>query len=97
MMIKVRAYSILTFFDRCSSFVVHLGIPEENFVISKPVFFAAALRDYANLAPSFIASVQQNSNASLVIHEYDTGRWVMMEDRDQLNSDLLQWIEGLDL
>ncbi|KAK7451267.1 hypothetical protein VKT23_012607 [Stygiomarasmius scandens] len=72
-------------------------IPEENFVISKPVFFAAALRDYANLAPSFIASVQQNSNASLVIHEYDTGRWVMMEARDELNSDLLQWIEGLDL
>ncbi|KAK7451268.1 hypothetical protein VKT23_012608 [Stygiomarasmius scandens] len=73
------------------------GIPEENAAIQKPVFYGAALRDYVGLAASFIASVQQNSNNTLIIHEYNTSHWVMLEARDQVNNDLLEWIESQEI
>ncbi|THV00057.1 alpha/beta-hydrolase [Dendrothele bispora CBS 962.96] len=73
------------------------GIPSENAVLKKPVFFGAALRDYVALAATFIAAALQNSNDTLTIHQYDSGHWVQLEVKDEVNSDLLQWIEGLKL
>ena len=76
-----------------SSFLA--GIPQENAIIQKPVFFGAALRDYIVIAPIFIEATTKFSNNKLTIHEYDTGHWVMLEAKDRFNSDLLHWIEGL--
>jgi soluble epoxide hydrolase / lipid-phosphate phosphatase len=73
------------------------GIPPENAFIQKPVFFGAALRDYVAVAPIFIQSAIAFSNSSLTIHEYDSSHWVLLESKDEVNSDLLQWIEGLTL
>ncbi|THU80606.1 alpha/beta-hydrolase [Dendrothele bispora CBS 962.96] len=71
------------------------GIPSENAVLKKPVFFGAALRDYIAIAATYIAATLQNSNDTLTIQQYDSGHWVMLEVKDKVNTDLLQWIEGL--
>ncbi|KAF5353747.1 hypothetical protein D9758_008692 [Tetrapyrgos nigripes] len=73
------------------------GISEESAIIQKPVFLGAALRDYVAVAPTFIQSALAFTNNTLTIHEYDSSHWIMLEVRDQFNSDLLQWIEGLAL
>jgi soluble epoxide hydrolase / lipid-phosphate phosphatase len=74
-----------------------IGIPPENAFIQKPVFFGAALRDYVAVAPIFIQSAIEFSNSSLTIREYDSSHWVLLEAKDEVNNDLLQWIEGLTL
>ncbi|KAJ3986992.1 alpha/beta-hydrolase [Lentinula detonsa] len=71
------------------------GIPQENLTIKKPVFFGAALEDYVAVAASQIASILQVSENTTTIQQYDSGHWVMLEAKDQVNSDLLSWIENL--
>ncbi|THV00056.1 alpha/beta-hydrolase [Dendrothele bispora CBS 962.96] len=73
------------------------GIPSENAVLNQPVFFGTALRDYVGIAATFIAALLQDSKDTLTIQQYDSGHWVMLEVKDKVNSDLLQWIEGLKL
>jgi hypothetical protein len=97
---KVRFTSLKSFSIVCNGLnheSYSTGIPPENTFVQKPVFFGAALRDYVVIAPIFIQSVITFSNSSLSIHEYNSGHWVMLEVKDEVNSDLLQWIEGLAL
>ncbi|KAJ8091194.1 hypothetical protein PM082_004170 [Marasmius tenuissimus] len=71
------------------------NIPPENIVVEKPVFFGAALKDFIAVAPGQITSTQGTSPNS-TIHLYNAGHWVQWEARDELNRDLLAWIEGLE-
>ncbi|KAJ4467013.1 alpha/beta-hydrolase [Lentinula aciculospora] len=71
------------------------GIPQENLTIKKPVFFGAALEDYVCVAAIEITTILQTSENVTTIHQYDSGHWVQLEAKDQVNSDLLTWIEGL--
>ncbi|KAJ3932589.1 MAG: Alpha/Beta hydrolase protein [Lentinula lateritia] len=71
------------------------GIPQENLTIKKPVFLGAALEDYVAIAALEINSIIQASENATTIQQYDSGHWVMLEAKDQVNSDLLAWIESL--
>ncbi|KAF5347405.1 hypothetical protein D9758_011298 [Tetrapyrgos nigripes] len=74
------------------------GIPQENALIHRPVFFGAALRDYVSVsAPTFLAGALVSSNSTVTIREYNSGHWVQMAFPDEVNGDLLEWIEGLGL
>ncbi|KAF8828303.1 hypothetical protein HHX47_DHR4000608 [Lentinula edodes] len=70
------------------------GIPQENLTIKKPVFLGAALEDYVAIAALEINSIIQASENATTIQQYDSGHWVMLEAKDQVNSDLLAWIES---
>ncbi|KAF5338786.1 hypothetical protein D9758_012077 [Tetrapyrgos nigripes] len=73
------------------------GIPQENALIHNPIFFGAALRDYGPVAAIFLAGALAASDSSVTLHEYDSDHWVQMALPDEVNGDLLEWIEGLDL
>jgi soluble epoxide hydrolase / lipid-phosphate phosphatase len=68
-------------------------------LIQKPVFYGSSSRDYFAFAEQSYGFTFQaiGSNGSLTTHEYNTGHWVMLEAKDEVNNDLLQWIEGLEL
>ncbi|THV00051.1 alpha/beta-hydrolase [Dendrothele bispora CBS 962.96] len=46
--------------------------------------------------PKEMASVLQYSESDVTVREYNASHWVMMEARDEVNRDLLEWIEGLE-
>ncbi|KAK1224639.1 hypothetical protein PQX77_012441 [Marasmius sp. AFHP31] len=71
------------------------GIPPENAVVVKPVFFGAGVRDFAVLAPVMIRSTL-DSSANATIRLYDATHWLQWEAKDEVNRDLLTWIEGLE-
>ncbi|KAF5367927.1 hypothetical protein D9758_004349 [Tetrapyrgos nigripes] len=71
------------------------GIPKENTSTQKPVFYGAALRDYCSIPHSTLRNLPRFAKGELIIHEYNTGHWIMLEARDQVSNDLLQWIEGM--
>ncbi|KAF5345609.1 hypothetical protein D9758_015153 [Tetrapyrgos nigripes] len=76
------------------------GIPQENALIHKPIFFGAALRDYGTVsAPIFLAGalVASDTDSSVTIREYNSDHWVQMALPDEFNGDLLEWIESLGL
>ncbi|KAG7093416.1 hypothetical protein E1B28_007098 [Marasmius oreades] len=70
------------------------GVPQENKIVTKPVFFGAALADFVAVAPINIQETLQTSTNS-TIHMYPSGHWVHWESKDQVNSDLHAWIKGL--
>lgn len=68
------------------------GIPEKNYAISQPVFFGGAMRDYI-----CIPAVQRSGMYpfNLTWQDYDAAHWVMIEAHEEVNRDLLDWVEGL--
>ncbi|KAL0058846.1 hypothetical protein AAF712_014450 [Marasmius tenuissimus] len=70
-------------------------IPPENIVVKKPVFFGAALQDFVAIAPVQIKATLDTS-ANSTIHLYNAGHWVHWEAKDEVNRDLLSWVEGLE-
>ena len=62
--------------------------------MTKPVFFGAGVKDFAVLAPVMIRSTL-DSSANSTIRLYDATHWLQWEVADELNRDLLAWIEGL--
>ncbi|KAF5339511.1 hypothetical protein D9758_016369 [Tetrapyrgos nigripes] len=74
------------------------GIPQENALIHGPVFFGAALRDYISVsAPIYLAGALVSSTSTVTTREYNSGHWVQLAFPEEVNGDLLQWIEGLGL
>ncbi|KAK1221426.1 hypothetical protein PQX77_015764 [Marasmius sp. AFHP31] len=71
------------------------NIPPENVVLKKPVFFGAALQDFVAIAPVQVKATLDTSTNS-TIHLYNAGHWVHWETKDEVNRDLLSWIEGLE-
>ncbi|KAG5728245.1 Epoxide hydrolase 2 [Termitomyces sp. T112] len=71
------------------------AIPQENLVIHKPVFLATALQDYVALAPMQKAAMVQRAKGPLTIKDFDTSHWIMWQEKEKLNQELLVWIQGL--
>lgn len=70
------------------------SVPVDKYEIHKPVFFGAAQQDYVALAATGKQSVTQLCK-SVTIREFDTGHWVMLEAKDEVNQELSAWIQGL--
>ena len=70
------------------------AVPVDKYEIHKPVFFGAAQQDYVALAATGKQSVTQLCK-SVTIREFDTGHWVMLEAKDEVNQELSAWIQGL--
>ncbi|KAG6895865.1 hypothetical protein C0992_011964 [Termitomyces sp. T32_za158] len=71
------------------------AIAPENLMIHKPVFLGTALQDYVSLAPLQKAVAAQSVKGPLTIKEFDTGHWIIWEEKDKMNEELLAWIQGL--
>ncbi|KAF9022510.1 alpha/beta-hydrolase [Hymenopellis radicata] len=69
------------------------GIPESNATFNKPVFFAGASRDYISIVALMRAAFFQYA-PDFIFQDYDSGHWVMIERADEVNKDLLEWLEG---
>ncbi|KAF8998851.1 Alpha/Beta hydrolase protein [Cyathus striatus] len=67
-------------------------IPQEKYPVSKPTFFGACKQDLVAMAPVGQATMEQFCS-SAVIKEYDAAHWVILEAKDQVNSDLAAWVE----
>jgi soluble epoxide hydrolase/lipid-phosphate phosphatase len=70
------------------------AIPEENYRIKKPVFLGAATKDYICVAAAQMMNAQKFC-PQLTAKQYDGDHWIMWSHADQLNSDLLAWLESL--
>ncbi|KAF9266690.1 alpha/beta-hydrolase [Marasmius fiardii PR-910] len=70
------------------------GVPEDSKIVTKPVFFGAALRDFVAVAPVMVSGTLGDS-ANSTIRTYGGGHWVHWESKDQVNPDLHAWLEGL--
>ncbi|KAF9038946.1 alpha/beta-hydrolase [Hymenopellis radicata] len=68
-------------------------IPAANANITKPVFFGGALRDYVCIAATSRASLFQHA-PDFTFQDYDAGHWVMIQQADEVNKDLLEWLES---
>ncbi|KAK0207220.1 hypothetical protein IW262DRAFT_666508 [Armillaria fumosa] len=67
---------------------IEYSCPEENLVVTNPVFYGGALKDFVALnAVNKAGTVEKCKN--MTIHEYDGGHWVTWEAKDEVNHDLL--------
>ncbi|KAG6841799.1 hypothetical protein C0991_006683 [Blastosporella zonata] len=70
-------------------------VAPENLLIHKPVFLGAALQDYICLAPLQKAVLAQVAKGPLTIKDFDTSHWVQWQEKDRVNQELLEWVQGL--
>jgi len=70
------------------------GIPPENAGINKPVFFAGCLLDYICIAALQRATFFKHCT-NWIFRDYVAGHWIILEDPDKLNADLLSWLQGM--
>jgi soluble epoxide hydrolase/lipid-phosphate phosphatase len=68
-------------------------IPESSYAINKPVFFGAGKRDYICVVDGQVATAKKFC-PDLVVKEYDSDHWVIWSHAEEVNRDLLQWVEG---
>lgn len=73
-----------------------IDIPKENYIISKPVFFAACLKDPACVASENTAIIQATC-PNVTIVEFDTDHWVLAAEPHKVNEEILKWLESLKL
>jgi soluble epoxide hydrolase / lipid-phosphate phosphatase len=63
-------------------------------MLQQPVLYVAGKQDYICLAQIGIAAVTRTCK-TLTIKEFDSGHWIPLEVPNELNAELLMWIEGL--
>jgi soluble epoxide hydrolase/lipid-phosphate phosphatase len=63
-------------------------------VIHKPVFTAAGKRD-PFCAASFMLMKPDAACTDVTFKEYDGDHWIQWSHAEELNQDLLAWLEGL--
>ncbi|KAF9524730.1 alpha/beta-hydrolase [Crepidotus variabilis] len=68
-------------------------IPKENYHIHKPAFYACALND-AVAIPAFFEATSKQYISQLTVHKYEATHWVHWEKREEVNRDLLSWLES---
>ncbi|KAJ7620486.1 alpha/beta-hydrolase [Mycena polygramma] len=71
----------------------HQLVPKENYIVKQPVFFAAAHKDYI-CVPKVAQGGMKKSCPNLTVRDYQTDHWVQFAAPDQVNADLLRWIEN---
>ncbi|KAK0236641.1 Alpha/Beta hydrolase protein [Armillaria nabsnona] len=67
--------------------------PPKVMKVTKPVFFGGASKDYVCFANMGLAGTKATCEDTTA-HVYDAGHWVQMEAKDEVNRDLLAWIEA---
>ena len=70
------------------------AIPQDAYLINKPVFFGACTQD----APSPPVVGDQGllfAKGPVTRREYNTGHWVILTHYEQLGNHLSEWLEGL--
>ena len=73
----------------------HVGIPLENYDLTKPVFLGVCKYD-APCPPKWAdAMIQPFIKAPLTRKEYDSAHWVILTHSEVLSKDLLDWLAGL--
>ena len=75
---------------------VFLEVPQSAYRLTKPVFFAACLRDPACVAADNTSLVQALC-PNATVKEFDAGHWVVQECGDEVNKELKKWLDGLEL
>ncbi|KAL0572025.1 hypothetical protein V5O48_009946 [Marasmius crinis-equi] len=71
------------------------GIPPENLIVTKPVFFVVLLRvDWSMTGATATKSSRAAPNST--IRYYDAGHWAHWVVKDEVNRDLLAWVQGLE-
>lgn len=71
-------------------------IPLDKYTVHNPVFFGATLRDYVCLEATGKHITQQFCPKATVV-DFDTDHWVMLAEPDNVNRELLKWIESLEI
>ncbi|KAJ7288891.1 Alpha/Beta hydrolase protein [Mycena rebaudengoi] len=68
-------------------------VPKENYIIKQPVFFGGGHEDYV-CVPKAMLFTMKDVCPNLTVREYQTGHWIQLSAPDQLNKDLLEWVQG---
>ena len=87
----------ITFFSSpfCASHIfISSAIPKEDYIIVKPTFFGAAMKDAICLAAQGKDSHAKYCPNTTIV-EFDTAHWVQNALPDKTNAELLKWIESL--
>ncbi|THV06216.1 alpha/beta-hydrolase [Dendrothele bispora CBS 962.96] len=71
------------------------AIPLPNYTISQPVFYGAALEDYICL-PLLSKPNMDKYCKNLTYKEFKANHWIMLQVPDEVNRELLAWVEGLE-
>jgi len=69
-------------------------IPQEQYMINKPTFFGATLRDQV-CRPEFGKMIMPKLCPNTTYVDFDTDHWVMLAAPDQLNQELLKWVSDM--
>ncbi|KAG5220521.1 alpha/beta-hydrolase [Salix suchowensis] len=71
-----------------------LGVPIRSPAVSKPVFFGATSKD-AVCIPKLQTPVTQKACPNLIVREFDSGHWVQLEKKDEVNKELGAWFTAV--
>ncbi|EMD40596.1 hypothetical protein CERSUDRAFT_148764 [Gelatoporia subvermispora B] len=69
-------------------------IPQERYVVQKPVFFGACKKDFVCLPALGLANADKLC-PNLTVKEFDTDHWVQLAAPDELNIALKGWIDSM--
>jgi pimeloyl-ACP methyl ester carboxylesterase len=69
-----------------------LVIPADRYDIDQPVFFGGCTRDYVCLPTLGQANLSKHCK-NATYKEFDADHWVMLSHADEVNKELLAWIE----
>ncbi|KAF4605093.1 hypothetical protein EYR40_003876 [Pleurotus pulmonarius] len=70
------------------------SVPIRSPAVTKPVFFAAAKRDAIGVAQFQIHGTTQ-ACSNLTVREIDTGHWIQLEKKDEVNQELEAWLNNV--
>lgn len=73
---------------------ISLEIPQESYIIKKPVFFGATLQDPTG-PPQFTKPTMAAHAPKLTLVDFDTGHWVLNEAPEKVNTELSKWLNSL--
>lgn len=71
-----------------------IEISKDRYVVTKPVFFGAALDDTACRADHG-KEVTSRYCPNATVFEYNTGHWILQQAPDKLNEDIQAWLHAL--
>ncbi|KAG7447118.1 alpha/beta-hydrolase [Guyanagaster necrorhizus] len=70
--------------------------PPKIMKVTKPVFFGGASKDYVCFSSMNLAGTKNNCEDTTA-HVYDAGHWVQIEAKDEVNRDMLAWIQAVEI
>ncbi|KAH8120117.1 alpha/beta-hydrolase [Phellopilus nigrolimitatus] len=71
-------------------------VPLDHYIVQKPVFFGATLRDAA-CHPGFYKMLVGKLCPKATVVDFDTDHWVLFAEPDKVNAELQKWLDTLEL